>query len=206
MWWFFGILHTPCPSPWTKKFGISQKCYMLKTWRWWNGNMILWYCRGFLPLQKDNFCNFILNTWNRFKGASQKIYIYNSTMVAVGLVCFPMCTCDCWWKRSCTSWCVVYPIFYMVLAHPRWCMISSINRSTTNHNLSPGRFQSVSPLRASRDPFSWIQAKRCILGGIWGIEKMYPVTGNGYISHLGKRNIIFKSTLVTGYVSSFQGG
>ena len=136
----------------------------------------------------------------------KKKNIYNSTMVAVGLVCFPMCTCDCWWKRSCTSWCVVYPIFYMVLAHPRWCMISSINRSTTNHNLSPGRFQSVSPLRASRDPFSWIQAKRCILGGIWGIEKMYPVTGNGYISHLGKRNIIFKSTLVTGYVSSFQGG
>ena len=33
----------------------------------------------------------------------------------------------CWWKRSCTSWFVVFfPIFYKVL-HIPWCRISFIN-------------------------------------------------------------------------------
>ena len=34
----------------------------------------------------------------------------------------------CWWKKSCTSWCVVNPIIYLQgFIHPRWCRISSIN-------------------------------------------------------------------------------
>ena len=30
----------------------------------------------------------------------------------------------CWWKKSCTSWWVVYPSIYKVFLHPRWCRIS----------------------------------------------------------------------------------
>ena len=33
----------------------------------------------------------------------------------------------CWWKKSCTSWYLVYPIVYRVLHIPGRCRISSIN-------------------------------------------------------------------------------
>ena len=42
---------------------------------------------------------------------------------------FPVgiCWMICWWKKSCTSWWVVYPIIYKVFLHPRWCRISYSN-------------------------------------------------------------------------------
>ena len=50
----------------------------------------------------------------------------------------------CWWKKSCTSWYVVYPSYLQGFIHPRWLFgISSINSSNGISPFSIGNTSSI---------------------------------------------------------------
>ena len=85
-------------------------------------------CCGFKGSKTNSFSSCCQKDWNKHL---QKIIIVSMENYHRNLLCFQHSreiSSYCWWKKSCTSWYVVYPIIYKVI-YPRWCRISSINSS-----------------------------------------------------------------------------